>query len=45
MMDQSDTLVVKSNSYGFEPQDIEYKDYTLLLINYLHLDLTELKLF
>ena len=24
----SDTLVVKSNSYGFVPQDIEYKDYT-----------------
>ena len=25
---QSDSLVVKSNSYGFAPQDIEYKDYT-----------------
>ena len=30
---QSDTLVVKSNSYGFEPQDIEYKDYTFTADN------------
>ena len=30
---QSDVLVVKSNSYGFEPQDIEYKDYTFTADN------------
>ena len=30
---QSDTLVVKSNSYGFDPQDIEYKDYTFTADN------------
>tara|TARA_Y100001970_G_scaffold39092_1_gene48106 strand:- start:1500 stop:9023 length:7524 start_codon:yes stop_codon:yes gene_type:complete len=30
---QSDALVVKSNSYGFEPQDIEYKDYTFTADN------------
>tara|TARA_B100001109_G_C18759367_1_gene425316 strand:+ start:1 stop:918 length:918 start_codon:yes stop_codon:yes gene_type:complete len=30
---QSDTLVVKSNSYAFEPQDIEYKDYTFTADN------------
>jgi hypothetical protein len=29
----SDSLVVKSNSYGFAPQDIEYKDYTFTADN------------
>ena len=29
----SDSLVVKSNSYGFVPQDIEYKDYTFTADN------------
>ena len=26
-------LMFKSNSYGFEPQDIEYKDYTFTADN------------